>query len=78
MGFDTINNYCNVISVVKGIAFGTDILNNFNLVEAPGFLIITIRTNVLYQNNTKEGVECIVFHIRDEHRRQSLDLMVMY
>ena len=38
----------------------------FNLTEPPGYMIINIPTNVLYQNVTKDSIEYIEFHIEDE------------
>ena len=69
MGFNTINIHCNNISGVKDNGKDTDILYTFNLIEPPGFMINIIPTNVLYQNVTKERIEYIEFHIRDEQGR---------
>ena len=67
MGFNTINIHCNVISGVKGNGNNTDILYAFTLTEPPGYLINIIPTNILYQNVTKDRIEYIEFHIKDEH-----------
>ena len=69
MGFKTINVHCNVISGAKDNGKVTDILNTFNLTEAPGYLINFIPTNILYQNVTKDRIEYIDFHKKDEHGR---------
>ena len=69
MGFSTINIHCNVISGVKDNGYDTDILYNFSLTEPPGNLINIIPTNILYQNVTKDRIEYIEFHIKDEHGR---------
>ena len=69
MGFRTINIHCNVISGVKDNGNNTDILYNFTLTEPPGYLISIIPTNILYQNITKDRIEYIEFHIKDEHGR---------
>ena len=69
MGFSTINNHCNVISGVKNNGNNTDILYTFTLTEPPGYLINIIPTNILYQNVTKDRIEYIEFHIKDEHGR---------
>ena len=69
MGFSTINILCNVISGVKGNGNNTDILYTFTLTEPPGYLINIIKTNFLYQNVTKDRIEYIEFHIKDEHGR---------
>ena len=69
MGFSTINIYCNVISGAKDNGKYTDILYTFNLTEPQGYLIIIIPTNILYQNETKDRLEYIQFHIKDEHGR---------
>ena len=69
MGFSTINIHCNVISGVKDNGNNTDILYNFSLTEPPGYLINVIPTNILYQNVTKDRIEYIEFHIKDEHAR---------
>ena len=39
------------------------------LMEPPGYLINIIPTNILYQNVTKDRIEYIEFHIKDEHGR---------
>ena len=69
MGFSTINIHCNVISGVKDNGNNTDILKTFTLTEPPGYLINIIPTNILYQNVTKDRIEYIEFHIKDEHGR---------
>ena len=69
MGFSTINIHCNVISGAKDNGKDTDILYTFNLTEPPGYLINIIPTNILYQNITKDRIEYIEFHIKDEHAR---------
>ena len=69
MGFSTINLHCNVISGVTDNGNNTDILYAFTLTEPPGYLINIIPTNILYQNVTKDRIEYIVFHIKDEHGR---------
>ena len=69
MGFDTINIDCNIISGVKDNGNDTDILYTFNLIEPPGYMIKIIPNNVLYQNVTKDRIEYIEFHIKDEYGR---------
>ena len=69
MGFSTINIHCNVISGVKDNGNNTDILYTFTLTESPGYLINIIPTNILYRNITKERIEYIEFHIKDEYGR---------
>ena len=69
MGFSTINIHCNGISGVKDNGNNTDILYTFTLTEPPGYLINIIPTNILYQNLTKNRIEYIEFHIKDEHGR---------
>ena len=69
MGFSTTNIHCNVISGVKDNGNNTDILKIFTLTEPPGYLINIIPTNILYQNVTKDRIEYIEFHIKDEHGR---------
>ena len=69
MGFSTINIHCNVISGAKDNGKDTDILYTFNLTEPPGYLINIIPTNILYQNVTKDRIEYLEFHIKDEHGR---------
>ena len=69
MGSSTINIHCNVISGAKDNGKVTDILYTFNLTEPPGYLINIIPTNILYQNVTKDRIEHIEFHIKDEHGR---------
>ena len=50
-------------------AFCTHILYTFTLTELPGYLINIIPTNISYQNVTKDRIEYIEFHIKDEHGR---------
>ena len=69
MGFSTINIHCNVISGAKDNCKDTHILYTFNLTEPPGYLINIIPTNILYQNVTKDRIDYIEFHIKDEHGR---------
>ena len=69
MGFSTINIHCNIISGAKDNGKDTDILYTFNLAEPPGHLINIIPTNILYQNVTKDRIEYIEFHIKDEYAR---------
>ena len=69
MGLSTINIHGNVISGAKDNGKDTDILYTFNLTEPPGYLINIIPTNILYQNVTKDRIEYIEFHIKDEQRR---------
>ena len=69
VGFSTIKIHCNVISGVKDNGNNTDILYTFTLTEPPGYLINIIPTNILYQNITKDRIEYIEFHIKDEHGR---------
>ena len=68
MGCSTINFHCNVISGVKDNG-KTDIIYTFTLTEPPGYLVNIIPTNILYQNVTKDRIEYIEFHIKDEHGR---------
>ena len=67
MVLSTINIHCNVISGVKDNGNNTDILYTFTLTEPPGYLINIIPTNILDQNVTKDRIEYIKFHIKDEH-----------
>ena len=72
MGFSTINIHCNLIPCVKdngNSTNSTDILYIFTLTEPAGYLINIILTNILYQNVTKDRIEYIEFHIKDEHGR---------
>ena len=69
MGFSTIKIHCNVISGVKDNENNTDIQNTFTLTEPPGYLKIFLRTNILYQNVTKDRIEYIEFHVKDDHGR---------
>ena len=69
MGFSTINIHCNVISGVKDNGNNTDILYLFTLTEPPGYLIIIIPTIILYQIVTKDRIEYMEFHFKDEHGR---------
>ena len=70
MGFSTIKSHCNVIPGVKGNGNNTDILYTFTLTEPPGYLINFIPTNIFYQNVTKNRIEHVEFHIKNEHRIQ--------
>ena len=67
IGLNTINIHCNVISGAKDNGKDTDTLYTFNLTEPPGYLINIIPTNILYQNVSKDRIEYIEFHIKDEH-----------
>ena len=67
MGFRTLNIRCNVLSGVKDNGNNTDTLYTSTLTEPPGYLINIIQTNILYQNVTKDRIECFEFHIKDEH-----------
>ena len=58
-----------MISGAKDNGKDTDKLYTFNLTEPPGYLINIIPTNILYQNVTKDRIEYIEFHIKDEHGR---------
>ena len=69
MGFNNINIDCNIISEAKYNGKDTDILYTFNLTEPPGYLINIITTNILDQNITKDRIEYIEFHIKDEYGR---------
>ena len=69
MGFNTINIYCNIISGANDNGKDTDIIYTFNLTEPPGYMIINIPTNILYQDVTKDRIEYIEFHIKDEYGR---------
>ena len=69
MCFSTINIHCNVISGVKDNGNNTNILYTFTLTEPPDYLINFIPTNILYQNVTKDRIEYIEFHIKDEYGR---------
>ena len=69
MGFNNINIHCNIISGAKDKGKDTDILYTFNLTEPPGYLINIIPTNILYFNVTKDRIEYIEFHIKDEPGR---------
>ena len=69
MGFVNINIHCNVISGVKDNGHNTDILYTFTLAEPPGYLINIIPTNILNQNVTKDRIEYIEFHVKDEYGR---------
>ena len=61
--------HCNVISGAKNNGKDTDILYTFNLTEPPGYLINIIPTKILYQNVTKDRIEYIECHFKDEHGR---------
>ena len=67
MFFKNINIHCNIISGAKDNGKDTDILYTFNLTEPPGYLINIIPTIILYQNVTKNRIEYIELHIKDEH-----------
>ena len=69
MGFNSINIHCIIISGAKDNGKDTDMLYTFNLTEPPGYLINIIPTNILYENVTKDRIEYIEFHIKDEHGR---------
>ena len=69
MGFNTIKFRCNFISVVKDNGYDTDILYTFNLVEPPGYMMNIKQNNLLYQNDTKETIESIESHSKDEYGR---------
>ena len=69
MGLNNIKRHCNIISGAKDNVKYTDILYTFNLTEPPGYLVNTIPTNILCQNVTKDRIEYIEFHIKDEHAR---------
>ena len=69
MGFSTIKIHCNVIPGVKGNGKNADILYTFTLTETQGYLINSIPTNSFYQNVTKNRIEYIEFHNKDEHGR---------
>ena len=69
MGFNTIKIHCNIISGVKDNGNDTDQLYTFILIEPPGYMINIIPNNVLYQNVTKDRIEYIEFHIKDEYGR---------
>ena len=58
-----------LIAGAKDNGKDTDILYTFNLTELPGYLINIIPTNILYQNVTKDRIEYIELHIKDEHGR---------
>ena len=58
-----------MISGVKDNGNNTDILNTFTLTEPAGYLINITRTNILYQNVTKDRIEFIEFHFKDKHGR---------
>ena len=70
LGISSINIHCNVISGVKYNGSNTDILYTFTLIEPPDYLKNIIPTNFLYQNVTKDRIEYIEFHNKDEHGRQ--------
>ena len=67
MCFNNINIHCNIISGAKDNGKDRDILYTFNLTEPPGYLIIILPTYILYQNITKDRIEYIEFHIKDEY-----------
>ena len=68
-GFSTINIHCNLISGVKDNGNSIDILYTFTLTEPTRYQINIIPTNILYQNVTKDRIEYIEFHIKDENGR---------
>ena len=67
MGFNTINIHCNIICGVKDNGNDTEKLYTFNLIELPGYKINIIPNNILYQKGTKDRIENIEFHIKDEY-----------
>ena len=69
VGFNNTNIHCKITSGAKDNGNNTDILYTFTLTEPPGYLINIIPTNILYQNVTKDRIEYIEFHIKDEHGR---------
>ena len=69
LGFNNINIQSKIIPGAKNHGKDTDILYTFNLTEPPGYLINIIPTNILYQNITKDRIEYIEFHIKDEYGR---------
>ena len=69
MCFNTISIHCTVISGVKDNGNDTDKLYTFNLIERPGYKINIMTNYVLYQNVTKDRIEYIEFHIKDEYGR---------
>ena len=69
LGFNNNNIHCNIISGAKDNGKDTDILYTFNLTEPPGYLINIKPTNILYQKITKDRIEYIEFHIKDEYGR---------
>ena len=69
MCFDTINIHCIIISGAKDNGKDTGILYTFNLTKPPGYLIKIIPTNILIQKVTKDRIEYIEFHIKDEYGR---------
>ena len=77
MGFKTINIYWNIISGAKDNGKDTDIIYTFNLTEPAVCLIYIIPTNILYQKLTKDRIEYIEFHIKNENGRP-IDLMAMF
>ena len=60
---------CNVISGFKDNGNNKDILYTLTPTEPPGYLINIIPTNILLQNVTRDRIEYIEFHIKDEHGR---------
>ena len=69
IGFSTISIHCSVISGVKDKGSNTNKLYTLTLTEPPGCLTNIIPTNILYQNVTKDRIEYIEFHIKDENGR---------
>ena len=69
MGFSNNNFLCNLISGDKDNVKNTDVLYTFTLTEPPGYLINIIPTNILYQNVTKDRIDYIEFHFKDEYGR---------
>ena len=66
MGFSTSYIRFDVISGVKDNGNNTDIQYTFTLTEPPGYLITIIPTNILNPNVTKDRIEYIEIHIKDE------------
>ena len=69
MGFNTINIHCNIIYGAKDNGKDTDILYKYKLTEPHGYKIVNNPTNKLYQNLTKDRIEYLEFHIKDEYGR---------
>ena len=68
-GFKRINIHCKIISGAKDNVNDTDILYTFNLFEPPYYMIINNPNNMLYQNLTKDRIDYIEFHMKDDHGR---------